>query len=73
MWNDVADPPPHPIFTHHGRPARAMIGYEGKPTASCRLAGSGRTGSPCCADHTVWVAEWCTGHRGDALGVTRTG
>ena len=31
MWSDVAGPPPHPIFIHHGRPARAMIGYEGKP------------------------------------------
>jgi hypothetical protein len=30
MWNDVAGPPPHPIFTQHGRPARAMTGYEGK-------------------------------------------
>src|SRR4051794_8125728 len=36
VWNDVAGPAARPIFIHSGRPVRAMIGYEGKP--SSRLA-----------------------------------
>src|SRR3954454_5827898 len=32
VWNAVAGPAARPIFIHSGRPVRAMIGYEGKPS-----------------------------------------
>ena len=42
MWNDVAGPPPHPTSPlTGGPPARAMIGYEGKPNCAAGQASGG--------------------------------
>ena len=62
MWNDVTGPPPHPIFTPHGRPARAMIGYEGKPTGMKDRAGryaASRCGHACEGYGDRTSAEGC--------------
>jgi LmeA-like phospholipid-binding len=75
MWNDVAGPPPHPIFIHHGRPARAMIGYEGKPTLSLNWPWGSRIVGGMGAMVSMRVSKgsvlWAAGLAAAVLGVDR--